>query len=476
MPRNRTCLGYRIASNVLVALLLASVPLVAEDLESGVAKVRITPPTPFWMSGYAARTRPSRGVLQDLWAKALAVRDAEGSRVVFVTTDLIGLSRAIATDVVARAGSRYGLEPSRLVLNSSHTHCGPLVWRNLPVLLDLEAEDQRAVETYGRELVERLVEVVGDSLRDLAPARLAAGHGSVGFAVNRRALTPEGYRIGVNPSGPVDHDVPVVTVTAPDGTLRAILFGYACHNTTLGADVDQINGDYAGQAQHEVEKTHPGTTALFVMLCGGDQNPHPRGTLDLARGHGRTLAAEVSRVVSAPLRPVRGPVRTAFEETSLEFAPHTRDAFEEEIGQPDPHRQRRARRMLETYDRGDPLRETPYPVQAVRFGTDLTVLALGGEVVVDYAIRVKREFPDENLIVAGYSHDVMCYIPSRRVLGEGGYEAVESMIYYGQPGPFADSVEERILGAIRRVMARVGAASRVPATSATAAAPAGRGH
>jgi hypothetical protein len=95
-------------------------------------------------------------------------------------------------------------------------------------------------------------------------------------------------------------------------------------------------------------------------------------------------------------------------------------------------------------------------VQAVRLGRDLTLLALGGEPVVDYALRVKRELPRENLVVAGYCYDVMCYIPSRRVLREGGYEAVDNMIYYGQPGPFAESVEDVIMAAVRRVTEAVG--------------------
>jgi neutral ceramidase len=445
--------GRPIALAALLIAVLAGAPLVADDLQAGAAKVKITPPTPFWMSGYAARTHPSEGVLQDLWARALAVRDGEGGQVVFVSTDLIGLSRAISTEVAARARERFGLEPSELVLNSSHTHCGPVVWQNLPVLLDLDAEDERAVEAYGRELAGKLVDVIGDALRGLAPARLAVGHGSMGFAVNRRVSTPEGYRIGVNPGGPVDHDVPVLKVTAPDGTLVAVVFGYACHNTTLRGDFYLINGDYAGQAQDALEQAHPGATALFVMLCGGDQNPHPRETLEWARRHGKALAAEVGRLLQAPLSPVRSPIRTAFEEIRLDFASHTREGFEHEAEDSDPYRRRRARRMLSAYDRGSPVRQTPYRVQAVRFGRDLTLLALGGEVVVDYATRLKREFPEENLIVAGYSHDVMCYIPSRRVLREGGYEAVESMIYYGQPGPFAPSVEEKIVSAARRVMA-----------------------
>jgi hypothetical protein len=348
-------------------------------------------------------------------------------------------------------------------LNSSHTHCGPAVWRNLPALLDLEARERQAVESYGAQLTESLVEVVGAALEDLAPARLDVGHGAVGFAINRRVRTPEGFRIGANPDGPVDHDVPVLRVLAPDGSVRAVLFGYACHNTTLGADVYQINGDYAGHAQAELERAHPGATALFLMLCGGDQNPHPRGTLDLAKEYGRVLAAEVSRVLTARLRPVRSPIRTAMEEIRLPFADHTREAFAEEAEHSDPYRQRRARRMLAAYDQGDPVREAPYPVQVVRFGSDLTLLGLAGEVVVDYVRRSKREFPSENLVVAGYCHDVMGYIPSRRVLGEGGYEAVDSMIYYGQPGPFAESVEEDIFHAIVRVLGKVGV--KAPASS-----------
>jgi hypothetical protein len=114
--------------------------------------------------------------------------------------------------------------------------------------------------------------------------------------------------------------------------------------------------------------------------------------------------------------------------------------------------------MLKAYDEGRPVRRTPYPVQAVRFGKDLTLVALGGEVVVDYALRAKRDFnaAREPLIVAGYSNDVMCYIPSVRVLKEGGYEAIDSMYYYDQPGPFADDVEDRVFTALRNVMKRVG--------------------
>jgi neutral ceramidase len=440
-------------------------PLLAADFQAGVARVKITPPVPFWMSGYAARTHPSEGVEQDLWAKALALRDPGGHSVVLVTTDLIGLPRVISDEVAVRVRERFRVERSQIVLSASHTHCGPAVRKNLAVLYDFSEEDRRRVDAYGAELVGRLVEVVGRALEDLAPARVSVGHGAVGFAVNRREPTPEGVKIGVNPGGPVDHDVPVLKVTAKDGSLRAVVFGYACHNTTLGGDFYRIGGDYAGYAQAELEKTHPGATALFMMLCGGDQNPNPRGTLDLALQHGHALATEVARVLGTSLRRVRPPLRAALEVVPLDFAPHTRAVFEEEARSEDRFRQRRARLMLAAYDAGKPVRQTPYPVQAIRFGRDLTLLALGGEPVVDYALRLKRELPTERLIVAGYCHDVMCYIPSRRVLQEGGYEAVDNTIYYGQPGPFAETVEDTIMAAVRRVTKAVGLRAR-PAPAA----------
>ncbi|MHB1306623.1 MAG: neutral/alkaline non-lysosomal ceramidase N-terminal domain-containing protein [Limisphaerales bacterium] len=447
----------RILVAALVLLPLSDSAARAAGLEAGVARTRITPPQPFWMSGYAARTHPSEGIQQELWAKALAVRDSRGHRAVVVTTDLIGLPRHISDEVAARAQREFRVERSQLLLNSSHTHSGPAVGRNLSVMFDFSPEEAQRVTAYSVQLTDQLVRIIGESLLDLAPAHLSVGHGLVGFAANRRQSSPNGYHIGVNPLGPVDHEVPVLKVSAPDGRLRAVLFGYACHNTTLGGDLYQINGDYAGYAQAAVEAAHPGATALFLMLCGGDQNPNPRGTVDHVVRYGEALAAEVSLVLARPLRRIRPPLRTASETIGLDFAPHTREQFEAESTHEDRFRQRRARLMIEAYDAGQPVRNTSFPVQAIRFGKDLTLLALGGEVVIDYALASKGMFPRENLVVAGYCHDVACYIPSRRVLREGGYEAVESMIYYGQPGPFAESVEEVIHAAIRRVMTQVGA-------------------
>jgi hypothetical protein len=247
----------------------------------------------------------------------------------------------------------------------------------------------------------------------------------------------------------------VLKVTTPEGKLRVLLFGYACHNTTL--DIYQVNGDYAGFAQAALEKAHPGVTAMFMELCAGDQNPSPRRTIELAEQHGNSLAAAVNRVLASELKPVRPPIVTAYAITPLDFAPHDRTMFEQEAASTNRFLQRRAKLMLEAYDQGQPLRQMPYPVQVVRLNQDFTLVALGGEVVVDYALRLKREYPQENLIIAGYCNEVRSYIPSKRVLKEGGYEPVDSMIYYGQPGPFQENVEETVFKTIYQLMARCGA-------------------
>src|SRR5260370_33204139 len=107
---------------------------------------------------------------------------------------------------------------------------------------------------------------------DLPAAEIPSGFGGAGFAMNRREPTPTGVKIGVNREGPGDHEVPVLEVTGPAGKLRAILFAYACHNTTLTREFYPISGDYAGFAEAELATTHPSSTALLIPLCGGDQN------------------------------------------------------------------------------------------------------------------------------------------------------------------------------------------------------------
>src|SRR5581483_11198742 len=170
---------------------------------------------------------------------------------------------------------------------------------------------------YTRQLQDKVVEVVERAVADLAPARLSWGVGVCPFVMNRREWTPGGVILGVNPRGPADRSVPVLRIDTPDGKLRGVLFGAAVHGTTLGGDVYDLCGDYAGFAQQYVQEQSSGAEALFMLGLAGDANPYPRGTMALAREHGATLGKEVCRVLQTKLRPIRGPLHVAFDRVAL---------------------------------------------------------------------------------------------------------------------------------------------------------------
>jgi hypothetical protein len=243
----------------------------------------------------------------------------------------------------------------------------------------------------------------------------------------------------------------VLRVDGADGKLRAVLFGYACHNTTLS--FYQFCGDYAGFAQNYFETDHPGVTALFMTGCGGDQNPYPRGTIDLAQRHGRSLATAIEAALLPKPRVLAGPLRSMFQEIDLTYAPPSREEFERRLASKNKYEVQHATRMLAILKGGGKLPEKySYPVQVIQFGHDLTLVALAGETVVDYSLRLKRELAGPAVWVSGYNNDVMAYIPSRRVLHEGGYEASGAMMFsLIHPGPWADDTEDRIIGAVRKL-------------------------
>jgi neutral ceramidase len=436
----------------VLASILLFLPSHADEFRAGSARADITPDLPFWLTGYASRTAPATNITHRLTARALALTDQQQGRIVIVTADLIGIPSAICNAAADRIEAATGWTRSEILFNASHTHGGPVVHSNLRVMFDFSTEEQARVKAYAEDLVEKLAGVAIQAVENLESVQVHFGQGQVDFAMNRRERTPNGVRLGVNPGGSTDHSVPVLRMSTPEGILRAFVFGYACHNTTLGGDCYSVHGDYTGEALLALDAAFPDATALFLMLCGGDQNPHPRGTFDLAEQHGQALAREVLRVLRTELQPLTPPIRTAFDTLQLDFAEHTRDTFVDEAASDQIFRQRRARLMLEAYDRGEPVRHLAYPIQAVQLGSQLTILALAGEVVVDYAHRARREFNVPNLIVAAYCNDVSCYIPTRRILAEGGYEPDASMIYYAQPGPLADHVEETIFEGLHRLL------------------------
>ena len=417
--------------------------------QAGVARVDITPSQPIWMGGYAARTHVSEGVRQHIFVKALALKDDTGAVTVLVTSDLLVFPGEVSTPIFGRVQQQFSLPRERVILNSSHTHSAPVVGHMLSPAYPYGEAEMNVVKAYTSKLQDQTVEVIGDAIKNLAPAELSFEQGFAGVAVNRRRVGHREY------PGPVEQDVPVLAVRGLDNNLRAVVFGYACHNTVL--DDYQINGDWAGYAQAVLERKYPGATAMFVQDCGADANPMPRRLVELAEHYGETVAIAVDQVLHAKMHSVEGPLTAAFVSVDLPFqkAP-SREELESRTHSKDVLLQRHARLMLQILDRDGKLPDHhSYPIEVWKFGNDMTFIALGGEVVVDYSLRFKRRYGFDKLWVAGYSNDVFAYIPTVRVLEEGGYEGGGAMIAYGQPAPFTPAVEDIIANGVDSLMTKV---------------------
>ncbi|HOT50201.1 MAG TPA: neutral/alkaline non-lysosomal ceramidase N-terminal domain-containing protein [Candidatus Hydrogenedentes bacterium] len=437
--------GAWVAGCVLLAAPVTNQGVETTGWKAGVARADITPGEPVWMAGYASRTHEADGTLLTLFVKALAIEDASGRKALIVTSDTLGFPRDLAERVRGRLKASLGLEREQVVLCGSHTHSGPVLRDSLSAIYPLNGAHVEAIERYSVQFEDRVVECAAAAFDALAPARLSSANGVARFAVNRRNNREAEILDTHDLKGPVDHAVPVLRVDRADGGLLAVLFGYACHATTL--DIYQWSGDYPGFAQAELEAAHPGATALFFAGCGADQNPLPRRTVALARQYGRELAAAVERVLEDPMTPIDGRLDLKQTEVELALAPAPSRDHWAELAAGSSWQAAAAKAFLADLDAGKSLPSSyVYPIHVWRLG-GLTMVALGGEVVVDYAVAIKKEL-GRDVFVMGYCNDVMAYIPSERILKEGGYEGGSAQMAYGLPSPWAEGIESRILNAV----------------------------
>jgi len=440
----------------------------------GTARAKITPEKGLWVSGCGTRDHPVEGTLHDLWVKVLALEVSDGGRAVIVTSDLLGFPKAMYEAICAKLKKRCGLDRAQIMLTSSHTHTGPVLSGSAVPCHPLNEKQWALVDQYSFALEETVVATVAKALSETGPATLWAGEGATDFAGNRRTNKlyssnwkniQELLERGVPLKGPVDHSVPVLAVRMPEGRLRAVVFGHACHPVTLNCIFYQWSGDYAGFAQIALEQSHPDVLAMFYQGCGADQNPAVRRDTDveLCRKYGKMLAGAVEEVLQRPMRPIPPRLRTAFAFTNLHFGEQPTVAELQVLASKPKYpehwsgrvaRRRWAKQLLKMFDDGKkPFPKSyPYPVQVWKLGTDQLWISLGGEVVVDYSHLFRTRYGRETW-VAAYANDVMCYIPSHRVWKERGYEEGAFTSWGGLPVKrWAPDLEERIAACVERLV------------------------
>jgi hypothetical protein len=412
----------------------------------GAAQVDITPDYPIRLNGYGARDKESEGVDQHLFAQALVIGGDKKSLTLLLTVDNVGVPAAVRNEVAARL-AKAGLRNERFALCSTHTHTAPMLTGSIPSIFgaDVPPDHQERIDRYTRDLMDKLEQVALAALRDRQPATLAWGQTKARFAANRRTK-----------GGPTDHALPVLVARDESGRVRALFLSYACHCTTLAATPNHICGDWAGYAREYLERDHPGAVVLVALGCGADANPSPRPGLEYAQQHGTTVCAAVNQLLQQPLTPLRQKLACQVKPISLPFDTlPTREEWHAQSQSTNHWLAYHARKNLARLERGERLpTQLPYLVQTWNFGHELAMVFLPGEVVVDYSLRLKKEYDAARLWVNAYANDVPCYIPSQRVWREGGYEGGGAMMIYDRPTRLAQGTEEQIVSTVHELVPR----------------------
>jgi hypothetical protein len=430
--------------------------------KAGTASVLITPDEPLWLAGYAARGAPARGKISDLFASALALEDAAGGRFVLASLDVIAIAPAIAEPVAEAVRSRHGLSREQLLLAPTHTHYGPEFRTDKAVFFNIPAEYAAKLATTAQKLAAAVTQAIDRAFERLEPVRLFVRKTSMGFAHNRRrhgvvAGTPSAEDV-------VDHEAPVLDCVDAAGKRKAIVFGYACHTTTIPPADQRYCADWCGFAREQLEQANPGATAFFLPGAGADQDPEPSGSVELSRRHGREMADAVQRVLQSSGVEIDGPIRAALDFVPLVVQTVTPAGINAMLASGDRPQQVKGKFLSEQLSRGEPFIESyQAPLQVVRFGNELLLIALSGEPVVDWSHKFKDEFSRLRFHgtaplawIAGYCNDMFGYVPTRRIQAEGGYEGGRASLWSWLPGPFADDLEDRILSAVRKLVEQVG--------------------
>lgn len=427
----------------------------------GAARVDITPDYPVRLSGYGSRETLNEGVEQKLWARALVIGDK--NPVAVVTVDSIAVPRNIAEAAAKILEEKFGMTRARVVLAGTHSHSAPHPSRSyLPTIfgIPLTEKEWKVVDRYGEQMLQGIVSAVSDAMKARKPCQLSWSQGKVSFAKNRRKMAEGKWKgFGEQTGGAVDHALPLLAARDSEGKVVAMLVNYACHCTTISSVSTRFNhvcGDWAGYASDSMERDQTGAVGMVMIGCGADANPADRGKLAVAKEHGASLANEVKRLLGGEMTALEGLPETKFQfvDLPLEKAP-SRAEIEKTAADEKQRSQvrNRAKRFLTQLDAGKPLAtKVSLPVQTWRFGDDLDMVFLGGEVVVDYSLRLKQIYGSREMWVSSYCNDVPCYIPSVRILNEGGYEADSSMIYYAKPNRFRPELEQTLVDAITTML------------------------
>ena len=227
----------------------------------GLAHCEIVPPFSTTMRGYSARKDRFDGVNDPLTFTAIVLEVGE-RRALLGAADLCGLpDDESIPGLLARLGEAVGCPPDNVMLNSSHTHGGPLV-----------------AERYRDWLYERILETVHKAADNMSEGTLWYAEGKTRLPMNRRLDRDDQVVNAPNPEGEIDDRMQLLVLRKPDGEVAAVCMKVSCHPVATGAQ-HLLTADYPGAWRAAFSKAF-GPQVLPIFLQGAGADARPRHVAD----------------------------------------------------------------------------------------------------------------------------------------------------------------------------------------------------
>jgi len=424
-----------------LVVLLNGMPIHAQVLEAGVARVDITPPIGIPLEGYPGSDRSATGIRDPLYARVLLLR-AGAQRIVLVDLDLIA---PFEPEYISELRGAVREHASYVLATAIHTHSGPpLIPTHSPAPRDWEAS-----------AVGKIAEAIRQAEARAVPARLGVGYGAAFIAHNRLRHDREHGVIwfeknwtGVT-TAPVDPTLAVIRVDDMSGDALAILVNYACHPVIFGPDSRLYSADFPGVMTQVVEKASGGK-ALCFFLQGGDGDINPlyaatslaEGAVEISERAGRELGLVAARV-AAQIQTVQDPAPSLqFSEDLMTFGPRW-DARQWLAAHPQDTRSIQSKTKPE-YE---------LPVTTVLIDKRIAVMGMPGEPFVDFQQQWRARCPVRDCIFLGYANGYYGYFPTIEAATFGGYGAAHpsTWIEVGAGERMLDHGIERVYQMLGRI-------------------------
>lgn len=378
------------------------------QLEVGHSREDITPPVGTHMMGYASRKEPCEGIHDELTADAVAVSDGERT-VLLVALDVCSLGLRNVAELKRAIQTETGVGPDEVIVNTSHTHAGPMVARR---------EHASFEAAYFADMCAKTARAARASLEDMRPATMSVGAAPLDIGCNRRERKPDGQIIlGVNPEGATLAEVTVWRFSR-EGAKDVVLFSAPVHGTTMGGENLMISAEWMGAAVREIEKAAPEVSAVFLQGCAGDQNPYrDERAFERVAEHGRAASGAVGEAMGS----AEGVCPLPLVNRTKEVALPCEDGSTMQL-----------------------------PLHGLRLGDALAV-GLAGEVFVEYALFGRERSKARSTLVLGYTDGSVGYIPTEAAFAEGGYETI-AYKYFPDGKPWSPTVESVVKDAISELL------------------------